>query len=58
MAHQPQPKGLALVPAPLATDPATVRRLEANTAGYIDYGIVDDFLKLAPFCSFAYDDRH
>ena len=40
----------------LAADQVTVRMLVANTAGYIDYVTVDDFLKLAlaePFRTFT-----
>jgi D-alanyl-D-alanine carboxypeptidase len=47
------------LPRLLSADQVTVRMLVANTAGYIDYVTVDDFLKLElaePFRTFADDE--
>jgi hypothetical protein len=46
-------------PQLLAADPVTVRMLVGDTAGYIDYVTVDDFLKLEmtqPFRTFTDDE--
>ena len=47
------------LPQLLAADQVTVRMLVANTAGYIDYVTVDDFVKLElaePFRTFTDDE--